>query len=130
MSGWSKRELALVLGLRTLGDDYDKIAYRLNREVEDVRSVVFKARCLCLTEGWLCKLLDRHDNRQNLPVDLPQTKTWLPRKFTVNPVAVRDGRPSSAELTAGLMGDPSPGRSALDQAGKKEKPHGNRRPSI
>lgn len=126
MSSWSKRDLAMVLGLRALGDDYDKIAGRLDREVEDVRSVVFKARCLCLTEGWLCKLLDRQDDRQNLPVDLPQTKAWLPRKFTVSPVAVRQGRPTSLELTANLMGDPLPGRSALDQARQKEPPHGNR----
>ncbi|WP_306148930.1 MULTISPECIES: hypothetical protein [unclassified Roseibium] len=130
MSGWSKRDLALVLGFRALGDDYDKIACQLNREEEDVRSVVFKARCLYLTESWLCKLLDRQDDRQNLPVDLPQTKTWLPRKFTVSPVAVRERQPTSSELTASLMGDPLPGRSALDKAQSKEKSHGTRRPSI
>lgn len=130
MNGWSKRDLALVLGFRALGDDYDRIACRLNREEEDVRSVVFKARCLCLTEGWLCKLLDRQDDRQNLTVDPPQTKTWLPRKFTVSPVAVRERRPTSSELTASLMGDPLPGRSALDKAKTKEKPRGTRRPSI
>jgi len=131
MSGWSKRDLALVLGLRALGDDYDKIAYRLNRDIDDVRSVVVKARCLFRAEGWLCKLLDRHDNSNKLPADPPQIKVWLPRKFRVVPVALQVRPPSSNELTAHLMGDPPPGRSALDHLNRqptaKEMNHGHRR---
>ncbi|MEO9586546.1 MAG: hypothetical protein ABJG23_03985 [Marinobacter sp.] len=120
MSGWSKRDLAFALGLRALGEDYGRIAYLLHREADDVRAVVFKARCLCQTEGWLCTLLDRHDGRQKLPVDLPQSKTWLPRKFTVPPVVDHAKRPGTAEITATLMGDPIPGRSALDQSRQME----------
>lgn len=123
MSGWSKRELALVLGLRALGDDYADIAALLNRDFEDVRSVVFKARSLCLTEGWLCDLLDRLDTRQGLAVDLPQTKSWLPRRYTAVPVVVPSPRPSAAALTAALMGDPAPGRSALNQTHTLETHH-------
>ncbi|GGB55287.1 hypothetical protein GCM10011316_29190 [Roseibium aquae] len=98
---WTRRELAMLVGLDRMGDSIEDIALVLERTELDVRTGLETAKAML-----------------PLPGDLPRIRKR--RRMCVlrnrNPVPARPcpGR-TTPEATAALMGDPAPGRSALDQ---------------
>lgn len=116
--GWTYTELALAIGLRAMGEDYNDIGMRLDRIPDDVARTLHKARNLLRAENWIEPLLaDTRTARANLPekravrVQFPAYRV----KRNVPRLAAEFG--GRRDLTGYLMGDPAPERSALHEKG-------------
>ncbi len=114
MSRWHYHDVALVVGLAVLGEDIVDISVKLKRTPEDVRDALSAAR-MRLCRGCRAQLnfeLARAAERAERELFQPHA----PVERTYSVAADVDHRISQrrSDLTAELMGDPSPERSALN----------------
>ncbi|MEH0076012.1 hypothetical protein V6L76_17465 [Pannonibacter sp. Pt2] len=111
--GWTFDELARAIGLRAMGEDYTDIALRLNRPRLEVVRQVGAARSLIRAEMWIQPLLA--EPRREEPVEVPVPGTPVLRPYRVRPDIDELAAMTARDNTAALMGDPAPGRSALER---------------
>ncbi len=114
-AGWTHLELAAAIGLRALGDDADAIAGTLARDRDDVIRTLRHARALMSAGCWVEQILERVEAEDARPTHDEPVAPFRPRRFVVSPLAPTARPVRSRTTTATLMGDPAPGRSALDQ---------------
>lgn len=111
VKNWTLADLAMAIGLRALGQEYDFIADRLNCTVSEARGVVLAARNHLKSGIWVEDLIADTDHRVIDESDRIDRSAGGPRKFRVNRASLRAPQPSP-NATADLMGDPSPGKGA------------------
>lgn len=109
---FTRRELALIVGLDLMEASLPEIAEELGRSELDVATALSRAKAL-IHDPIIAGALK---NRQ-----MPTPDTFQPiRRTPVTPVPLPISVPrfqaAPLSVTAALMGDPLPGRSALDQS--------------
>jgi hypothetical protein len=114
-AGWTYLELAAAIGLRALGDDADAIAGTLARDRDDVIRTLRHARALMSAGCWVEQILDCAEAEDAKPTHDELIAPFRARRFVMSPLAPTARPVRSRSTTATLMGDPAPGRSALDQ---------------
>lgn len=108
---FTKRELALIIGLDLMDITLNEIAEDLGRSELDVTTALTRAKTL-IHDPIVAGVLKARG--------LPATNNSKPiRRMPAEPMPLPIRRPqflaAPASVTAALMGDPAPGRSALDQ---------------
>jgi hypothetical protein len=116
---FTKRELALIIGLDLMDIPLTEIAEDLGRSELDVATALTRAKAL-IHDPIVSRVLKTRR--------IPEPDTSKPlRRTPVKPVPLPITRPrypaAPVSVTAALMGDPLPGRSALDQV-KQERTNG------
>lgn len=116
---FTRRDLALIVGLDLMETSLPEIAEELGRSELDVATALGRARSM-IRDPLICGALKAR------PLLKPDTKASA-RRPPVRRVPSPIGRPvfpgAPVSVTAALMGDPAPGRSALDHS-QKETAHG------
>ncbi|MCY1705212.1 hypothetical protein [Pannonibacter sp. SL95] len=108
---WTMQELAMLIGMRALGENYEAIASTLARSEADVATTLRTARCLIRAEEWIEPLLtvnsvDRTRYPERRAAAVPA------RQYRVSPHVDQIAELAERNPTASLMGDPQPDRRA------------------
>ncbi|MBA5777446.1 hypothetical protein H2509_13390 [Stappia sp. F7233] len=127
MRPWSYDDIARAVGFRTLGEKDWWIAERLGRKIHDVSRTIDKALVLEATEDLPPSPAPPSPaSPPATPSPAPVTASPRRHQETVRPrVVFRKYRVSphldlilaaeAGQRNSGMLGDPGPGRSALDQ---------------
>ncbi|EFO33249.1 hypothetical protein TRICHSKD4_1875 [Roseibium sp. TrichSKD4] len=105
---FTRIELAAVLGLERLGDDFDEIALTMGRSHLDIERAYYLAMCLLAFPDELPKV--RVAQKPASAETLAQPAKYQPRKFRVSREAVRCLPRPKHDVTAAFFGDPDPDR--------------------
>lgn len=116
---WTIRELALLIGMRALGEPYEAIAAMLARSPADVTATLRTARCLLRAEEWIEPLLVANSvDRTRYP---EQRVPAVPaRQYRISPHVDQIAALAKRNPTSSLMGDPDPGRLKCQPARKTQ----------
>lgn len=116
---WPYTEIALLIGLRAMGEDYDAIARVLKRERADVIACMRTARRYLREETWIAGFLDDIPDDEGPGGKALRRALVAPRRYSIVPdlddmiAAERQAR-KVRPAPDWLPGDPPPGRSAYD----------------
>ncbi len=107
---WKQTDLALLIGLRALGNDFEFIADRLDCTTAEARGMMAAARGQLRSDLWVEHLLSTSDHEARDETDRVKPGAGVLRKFRVSPHLDLIRAAETADITARLMGDPEPGR--------------------
>ena len=105
---WTRIELAAVLGLERMGDNFDEIALTMGRSHLDIERAYYLAMCLLAFPDELPKV--RMAEKPASAETPAQPAKYQPRKFKVSREAVRCLPTPEHDVTAAFFGDPDPDR--------------------
>jgi len=106
IKNWSLQDLAMLIGLRALGMDYDFIADRLECSRGEARGMLQAARGHLQSGQWVDDLLADPDHRAIDESDRVDRHAGGQRQFRVKRVSAVSHVPVR-DVTAELMGDPA-----------------------
>jgi len=105
---FTRLDLACVLGLERMGDNFDEIALTMGRSHQDVERAFYLAKCLLAFPDELPKV--RTAQKPASAATPAQPAKYQPRKFKVSRKAVRCLPRPEHDVTAAFFGDPDPDR--------------------
>lgn len=122
---FTRRDLALIIGLDLMESDLQEIAREMGRSELDITNGLRCAHAL-IHDPVILSALNARRAKSAQPVPVIRRPSVVPMRAP----PVRALPPQSPRtVTAALMGDPPPGRSALDHL-HKEMSHGNAFPGL